>query len=378
MKKGTKTKKRYERTKHVGVRYDTYTGRFEAYKTIKQKRHSEYFDNVRKAIHWRNTFIPEKDTSVDSLDSSSFTAQNPWELLNQNALKQMQMQMMNPALMAMMSGKQVEQKTQMVLGEALDQYVENHIMKLGHSSRQTKVSVVPFAKDLYQVPMDMLNPNVICQHILKQKMFAESNPKSKRYSFDTELKTLKAFFNWYREKIDYTFVNPVLKSHFKDGRIKEKLELKDKKLSPSEIRKLFKAFKKLDKLWYQFALVHFYFAGRAQEPAGLQDYSVNFDSGFVEIKDVAIWDRVSNDFVELKRMPKNGETRECFMSDELRAIFKERIENLPKGCHFVFHIKGRLLRYREIQYAYERALRSAGLDGKGENGPKLIICFRLS
>ena len=51
-----KTIKRYKKTKHVGVRYDNWTKKFEAYKTIKGVRYSEHFVQVRDAIHWRNTF----------------------------------------------------------------------------------------------------------------------------------------------------------------------------------------------------------------------------------------------------------------------------------------------------------------------------------
>jgi integrase len=356
-----KTIKRYKKTKHVGVRYDNWTKSFEAYKTIKGKRYSEYFDQVRDAIHWRNTFTPDAPMEGEILPP--VLSQNPMMLLNQNAMNQMVNPLMQQMLSMMGMGTQNQgfQKPQRLLGEALREYVEVHIMSLSHSSQQTKTGVLDFASELFQLSMTEINPNIICQHVLKQKMIAVESENSRRFSFDTELKTLKAFFNWYQQKYDYTFVNPVLKSHFEDGRVKVRTHEKEKKLSPAEIKKIFKAFKELDEFWYGFALTHFYMAGRVQEPAGLQDHCVDFKTGIITIKCVSIWDRKTRKFVELKEYPKNGDIRSTHMTGEVAKILKNRIDNLPKGCHFVFNLNGNPLKYREIQYAYEKALKRAGL-----------------
>lgn len=355
-----KSKKRYTKTSHVGIRFCTWTKKYEAYKTIKGKRYSSTFDQVRDAIHWRNTYVPGSCTENQDIanQDTAMLLQNPMMLLNQNVAKQL----MNPLMQQMMESMNMSTSsvsTEKLLGVALQEYVDKHIMNLSHSSQQTKVGVLDFAKELSEIPMAQVTSNVIFQHVSRQKEIALIMSPN-RYSFDTELKTLKAFFNWYRQKYDYKFVNPVMPIHFEEGQVREK-KIKEKKLTPTEIKKLFKAFREMDIFWYEFALAHFYFAGRVQEPAGLQDYSVDFETGFAKIKDVLIWDRETKKVVELKGIPKNGEIRDCFMTPELRAIFKRRIEELPRGCHFVFHIKGKPLKYREIQLAYERALRRAGL-----------------
>ena len=183
----------------------------------------------------------------------------------------------------------------------------------------------------------------------------------RRFSYDNELKGLKAIFNWYRI-IDYTFINPVMKQHKALGRIKTK-RMKEKKMTPQEVLLFFNTLREKP-FWHDFAMVQFAFASRVQETAGLQKHSVDFDNNLVHIKDVVIWSQKTKRFDHLKSCPKNGEMRTCFMTPFIKDILKRHIEMEPRKTGFVFHMNGEPLTYRQIQHHYDWALEKCGLSQK--------------
>ena len=260
-------------------------------------------------------------------------------------------------------------------GDVWTVYVEKYLATMEFATYDTGLKHGRgFLKDLMSVPMVELTAEFISEYMAIQKEKALRKEHLRRYSFDRDLKVLKAFLNWYRENFDSMFVNPILKRHKKEGFIRE-LPKRKKKMRRHELRAFFAALGEEGSFWRDFAEVQFYFSARVQEVAGLQWESVDFVDGEIEIENVAVWDQKKN-FCTLKNTPKNGEDRKIPMTEKLFKIFQSRlayknpstIEDGYRGgtihCDFVFQIDGRPLKYREIQYRYNSALKKAGLGGK--------------
>ncbi len=243
---------------------------------------------------------------------------------------------------------------------AWERYLHEHIATLNFSSQERIIGRYKLFKKLHQIKMNLITPNILTDFLLFHKKRYKSKKTTKRCNFDQELKILKAFFNWYRETINYRFINPILKRHKRIGKIRD-VEFKNKKMTPEEISLFFQTIKKMDLFWYEVALTQFYFASRIQEIAGLQKSSVDFDSREVLIKDVVIWDSKKH-FKELKKLPKNGDVRIVYLNDEIFKIFQRKIAENKEP--FLFSLYGRPLEYREIQYNYQKALIKCGLASK--------------
>lgn len=327
----TKPKTRYKSLKHyTGIRKDLFTGKYEAYKRVKGKRYSKQFENINQAVHWRNTFSPK--LTIESLQGNLpvFTPKNAGEVIT--------------------------------LGKVLDQYKIEHIATLEKSSQENRLQVMRFLDGLIHVTIDEITPQLLTQYLILKKEECLKTGDGRRYSFNNELKVVRALFNWYKDFIDHTFSNPVLKRHFKIGRIKVSPK-KEKKLSAEELRLFFEALSEKP-FWLDFAIAQFFLAARSQEVAGIQLKSVDFKSATVTIKDVAVWGGNSKKFSYLKPVPKNGELRACYLNQTLVQIFNRRFHAKASNCNYVFHIEGRPLHYREIQHHYNWALKKCGLYGR--------------
>ena len=300
-----------------GIRKDLITGRYQASKSFKQKRFSKDFDTLKEARHWRNTFMPKMD-------------EEPNETL--------------------------------YFEEVWKKYCELGLVTVSYSTREVRMSQLSFLKGLFPIPMNRMSPQVISQHIIKQREEALRSKNGRRFSFDNEINTLKTVFNWYREEIDFKFINPVLKKHRVLGRIKEK-KMKAKKMEPQELLLFLDALR--DKgFWFDFAMVQLAFAARVQEIAGLQKANIDLERNLLTIKDVVVWSRSTRKFVELKSSPKNGEIRSCYMTQKIREIIERRMTDEPRSSTYVFHIDGEPISYRTVQHHYDHALKKCGLYGK--------------
>lgn len=124
-------------------------------------------------------------------------------------------------------------------------------------------------------------------------------------------------------------------------------------------------------LWKDFEIFHFYMAGRAQEPAGLQWESVDIENRRITVSDVAIWGYEKH-FEYLKEIPKNGEERIVHLNDDMLKTLKRMKKTKEKSVkfkrpsdnsdlYFVFNIEVEPISYRQLQYRYNKGLKRAGL-----------------
>lgn len=195
--------------------------------------------------------------------------------------------------------------------------------------------------------------------IKTKKKEAIENPFSKRMNFNKALDEVRAVLNWYREEEeDHNFHIPVLRKHYRNGVI-IKPEPKEKAMSQDEFIKLRSSFGQ--QLYEDFTLVQFFCAGRYGEIAGIQLKNIDLQNKTLLIKETVVVDQKKK-FMELKPYPKNGDTRVVPICDDLfLEVINRRIENSKKGCSYLFHLEGKPLGYRAIQYRYDKALKRAGL-----------------
>ncbi|MBT7765972.1 MAG: tyrosine-type recombinase/integrase, partial [Bdellovibrionales bacterium] len=324
---------RYTKLKsYKGIKKDNSNGRYLAVKYINKKEYSKKFDSLRDAINWRASFHPSLAPEVleNSLkDSNHIFSNKPQVKLNGEDLGY-------------------------YFNDVWKMYKELYLPSLEKSSQEHRLAKESFLGPLMSHKMVEMTANLIDVHVAKQKNVA-SKINGRRHSFDDDLKVLKAILNWYRQNYDPLFMNPVLPRHKTAGIIKPN-KRKNKKMKPEEVIAF---FNQLELFWRDFAETQFYMAARVSEVAGMQVSSVDFFEKIITVSHVAVWDRVSKQFSYLKEFPKNGEERYVFMNERLADIMNRRIPNSKNG--YVFHQSGDPLRYKQIQYQYNSALKRAGL-----------------
>lgn len=328
--------KKYEKLKgHVGIRKDVNNGRYLAVKYIGGKEYSRKFDNLREAINWRANFHP-------SLSESAV----------ENSLKVQQVQtLLKPSVK--LNGEDLGY----YFRDLWKLYCEIYLPSLEKSSQWARLSKEPFYAPLMNFKMVEVTSNLLDRVIADHKKEA-IRVRSARFNFNDDLKCLKALLNWYRENYDSLFVNPVLKRHKLAGIIK-KPKIRNKKLKPEE---LIVFFKELSPYWRDFAETQFYMGARVSEVAGLQIDSIDLKELEICIKYVSVWSYKSKSFDHLKETPKNGEISYASMNQKLEEIMRRRLPEARNG--FIFHLDGKALAYRQIQYQYNQALKRAGLADK--------------
>lgn len=313
---------RYKNLKrYPGVRKDLKSSKYLVEVSLNKKRQSKTFDDLDEALRWRNSF--NKYDAIEILEPSSeaYRFKDLWE-----------------------------------------QYKIEHIPTLQKSSQENRLMMAKFFDGFWDYKLTEITPGLISKHLIAKKDQALKIGSARRLNFNHELKLMKAMFNWYHDEVDHTFANPVTRKHRQLGVIRIESP-REKKLNTFELKAFLEALKARP-FWYDFALTQLLVAGRVQEIAGLQKQNVDFRQKRIIIKDVAVWSKTTKRFDHLKPVPKNGQIREIYLSDELLRILKNRIDEDRSNSRFVFHDSGEPLSYRQIQYNYDWALGQSGLSDR--------------
>ncbi len=301
----------------VGIYKHTDSNKYRVEKRINGKYFSQTFKSLKEATYWRNTFNPFNSTQEKN-DLDSMTFKKLWM-----------------------------------------KYEEIHFASVEKSTQGMKRQKISVFMDMIgDLKISKITPDFLDFVLREKKKEATSAPYSKRYNFHKPLDEIKAVFNWYKENYNYKFHNPVLKRHYSLGIIR-KTKRKEKVLSREQLVNFIKA---IDIPVYQdFAIVQLFSAGRFGEIAGSQQKNLNLIENFLIIKEVVVEDQ-SKKFLELKPYPKNGHTRTVSISSEMfRLAILRRLNDSVEGCGYLFHIDGKPLRYRHVQYRYNKALKKIGL-----------------
>lgn len=342
----------------VGIRQYLKTGSFEAYKTINGKRYIEHFSNKMEARRWRNTFHPNLAEENNNRPVDNYCAEN-MNGINVQALLKIISQTQSRVNTNQEVQREINGKNNgMTFNEARIKYQEMHFPSLEKSSIISKMSLDKrsFPEKIQKTLMCYFTPEVIDDYVKAQKGLVDN---IKRCSFDKELKELKAFFNWYRDVVDFTFVNPIImKRHTPLGKVRTKEE-RMKKLSVNQIKAFFAAID--EELYRDLAIFQFFIGGRLQEAVGVQISSIDLNEKSILIKDVAVWGH-DKKFFYLKNKPKNGKVRYCYINSQLMEVINRRLLAKHPTSEFLFHIDGKPIGYRQVQYHFRRALNLVGLD----------------
>jgi integrase len=297
-----------------GIRKDNFTGNYCAYKKVDSKTVSKTFKSLAAAKNWRMTFVP----ATKKISEKNLTLNDLWNL-----------------------------------------YQEQHIQNLATSTKAVRIDRWMFFNELSSIQVYDITPDVLNRFFQNKLAEAKANSSSKRLSFREEIKDLRAMLNWFKDFHDHTFSNPVTKRLFASSRIQKAKSIRDKMTAFEYLE----FYSHLDTFFKDVANVQVRVAGRICEVAGLKFSNIDFDKKTVLIKDIVVYGR-RKEIIEIKSNPKTGEARVCSLTPKLEEILLRRLSFKHPDSDFVFHVEGKPLEYRRIQYAYEKGLRSANLYGK--------------
>ena len=340
----TKKNKRYIKLEgHKGIYKDTKNDSYLVRKKINGKEYSKSFTKISEATRWKRDFhpsIPENLRRTETVSGNSIHGKLSFEVEKPNKVEDFQ------------NGKDYG----MSFGDVINAYKEKKMPSLAYSSREVLERQLEFFDELHFIPVININHFFLDRFMSRKINDSKQEKTERRFNFNNELKALRLLLNWYRQNYDPSFFNPVLQRHKDMGVIKAPKKRK-KKMKPEDILRFFDA---LEGIWRDIAIFQFFIAGRIQEVAGLQKVSVDFENRSILIKDVVVWDKAKN-FQELRHVTKNGDVRYVYMNDNLLEVLERRFDQLCKGSEYVFHIDGEPLKYRSIQYNYNKALKKCGL-----------------
>lgn len=299
-------------------------GRIHATVCFNGKRYYKEFDKEKDAIKWRKDFHPlasplsKKKTTLAVSDQSN--------------------------------GKDKF----ISFGDVFEKYQKGFLDSLDAYTRYKKVKRMErFLPNLWVIPMCAFTSEVISGHLSDMKLLVDAD--SRRCNFDKELKDLASIFNWYRQNHDTTFSNPIVKIHFKIGRIRD-VEPRKKHMESDELS-LF--FSHLEEPFQTLAVVQLLMAGRIQEAAAINDRTVNFKTGEIEVSEKLVWLKGN---VEHRYGTKTGEEGKVKMPPDIIDRLLRLKATRPKTCRYFFHSRGKPLRYNLILKKYNEALKNAGLE----------------
>lgn len=248
---------------------------------------------------------------------------------------------------------QGEGRNEIFFRDVYAQYLVEGMLELDqHTAERKKRRMERFFPNLLPVKISELNSRVITQHVMDMKLLVEEG--SRRCNFDKELKDLSSVFNWYDEEIT-PFHNPIRRKHFAAGKIKE-VPKKNRNLPPDELPRV---SVHLPKMIRQVVVMQFLLGCRVGEVCALNDRTVDFRSGVIELSETIQW-RNSVPYHRFGTKTDAPNVKE--MTPLMREILMELKNQRPKGCKYFFQFKGKPLRYNKILDELNTALREAGLE----------------
>ncbi len=219
-------------------------------------------------------------------------------------------------------------------------YLEEGMVELTeYTIYKKKLRMSHFLPNLFSVKMSEMNGRIIIKYLQDMKLLVSSD--SKRCNFDKELKDLSSIFNWFDEDIS-PFPNHIRRKHFKAGRIKT-VEKRKKDLSPEALSELGAHMRR--ELRY-LMLIQFLFGARTGEASAINDQTVDFNRGTIDLSETIVWIKGRPHHV---KGTKTNNPNKKVMTPLIREMLLELKNERPAGCKFFFHHKGKMLRYQMIR-----------------------------
>jgi len=261
-------------------------------------------------------------------------------------------------------------KSTKTFGDVYQQYCKLHLPTISLSSRTVKQRRLErFVVPLLDVRIQDVTTEVINELVLfsKRKHY-ELTPNRAKWNFTKQLKDLSSLFSWWLENLDPKFYNPVRRSHYKLGILKE-IPFKQREISQKEFQKFLSCLKQP---YLDFAYLQLFVAGRVGEIAGIHLKNIDIPNRRLLIKEVMTWVKGKP---HIKHCPKNGKSRGTYLNDKMIEIIERRKKMVPLGSPLLFNNRhGQPMSYNQIQEAYNRAWKKAGLSHKFSGTHQVRYC----
>ncbi len=303
-------------------------GKFIATKYINGKRHYSEFETEREAKKWKKEFhpllSPQRSKTRHSLPISDQS-----------------------------NGKDKS----IMFEDVLEDYQKEFLRSLTAYTQYKKMQRLQrFAPNIASVPMCVMSPEVITNHLDSVKLLIKKD--SRRCNFDKELKDLASIFNWYKDNKDFTFVNPVSKIHYKLGKVADI----PTKIKDMDMEEFVQFVDHLSPMFQSMAIIMLLWCLRVGEAAAITDDVLNLKKKEAWIFNVIVWFK---GHPTPKKGTKTGADAKMPINDLIEVEIRKLQADRPKGCRYLFHYKGKLLRYDMILKEFNRALSEAELPYSG-------------
>lgn len=248
----------------------------------------------------------------------------------------------------------------LTFGGLVEKWKPFHFLQLERSTQQTYEKRLPNLDYLKNCPVEQVTTAVVDDLVTE---WVTNYPKTgQRQTFEKELSLLKVVLNFYRKRINPSYVIPVLDEHYRAADMAKKADAGVQSLSQKELAEF------LDDLrnskspqFYSMALAQFCLGLRIGEVCGLHWDAIDLENRVIRIEWTIAWDQITWE-PRVKKRPKNGKVRVLvipeILASELERLKAVRDLNVP----FVFHCHGRPMNRQTVAKAYNRALERLGYD----------------
>lgn len=252
--------------------------------------------------------------------------------------------------------------TDLTLEQLIEEWKAFLYPRIEKSSQDFYNKVCSSVKPIFNVKVVQLNARMIDDWIIqiKENYKADVKPKkAKRYSFKKEVEMLNQVLRWYREYKNENYVVPIMKRH-KDLAFLAKKSLRyiREYMLSDEVPKFLNALLKISILHWRLAIFQLETGCRIGEAAGVTWQAINFDKKEIFLEKIVVWDYRKNHYI--KDGTKTGEVRKVFMTQDLISMLRE-MKKERNDCEFIFNENGENLKYKHIQFAYNKAFSKAGI-----------------
>jgi integrase len=243
-----------------------------------------------------------------------------------------------------------------------------HYLTIDYSTKQTyERKLRPVEEFLSPYAVDDIAPEVIDQMIRQwktehERLAKKGEANKQRFSYEKELDALKVVLNFYRHRKDPRFPIPIYREHYRAAKIVTRADHGVKSLKAEDLGRFLNELKnQKNEIYFPLALTQFCLSLRISEACALYVSDIDLNRREVLIQRWIVWDH-ENWKPMVKDRPKNGKARLLAIPEILAEEFDHLLRRQMPGVQLLFHDKGEPLIRKSIGLAYNRTLKSLGIN----------------
>ena len=246
----------------------------------------------------------------------------------------------------------------LTFGALVEKWKPFHFLRLERGSRQSYEKRLPNLDYLKLVPVEKITTTVIDDMVAE---WVGAYPKGgQRQTFEKELNLLNVILNFYRKRMNPSYLVPILDEHYQAGDMAKRAVQPVQSLTQEELSLFLEDLKKSKSpIFYSMAMAQFCLGLRIGELCGMAWDAMDLEHGIARIEWTIEWDQNTWE-PRIKVRPKNGKVR-ILVLPEVLALELERLKAIrdPK-VPLIFHCKGKPMNRQTVAKAYNRALLRLG------------------